>query len=165
MIPSPWGGSDWEGPGLRASEVWGEQRHDDISFQPDSFGLAESAPKAGGSRQLVLSYFSPRSRRKNPQLHVPSRHFEQSDGAPRHGPPAGVHRLWGVCTVSPHFWLAFRRLGRAFVHALFCHIYGYKKRSRQPLVRTLQIIVTSMPSCLCLLDKEERRQLGILYAC
>lgn len=25
--------------------------------------------------------------------------------------------------------------GREFVHALFCHVYGYKKKSRQPLVR------------------------------
>lgn len=90
------------------------------------------------SQELVLSCFSPRSCGKNTQLHVSPGHSEQSDGAARHGPPAGVHRFWGVCLQpphthtrytpsppQPHFWPPSRRRGWGFMHAPFLpHWWG-----------------------------------------
>ena len=57
------------------------------------------SPLGSKLTELVPSCFSPRSCRENTQLHVSPGHCKHSDGAALHGPPAGVHCLWGVCTV------------------------------------------------------------------
>lgn len=102
MTPGPWGGFGWGGPGLGAAGGRGGSRGVMTLLSSLSALACLGQPQGRRLSQLVLSCFSPRSCRENPQLPVPPGHHEQSDGPTRHGPPAGVHRLRGVRTTSPH---------------------------------------------------------------
>ena len=92
------------------------------------------SPLGSKLTELVPSCFSPRSCRENTQLHVSPGHREQSDGAAWHGPPAGVHRLRGVCTgcLHPDFCPPLRRMGWGVVHALVAAFFrGWGGREKQ----------------------------------
>lgn len=130
--------------GLGASEGKGVSRRARRPFSPARqlwpSWVSPRGRRLMSSQELVLSCFSPRSCGKNTQLHVSPGHSEQSDGAARHGPPAGVHRFWGVClqpsphthtpatppppTPQPHFWPPSRRRGWGLCTLHSCHIGG-----------------------------------------
>lgn len=130
------------------------------------------------SQELVLSCFSPRSCGKNTQLHVSPGHSEQSDGAARHGPPAGVHRFWGVClqpsppTHTPatppprHSPTSGPPLGGGagvYARSILATLVGggEQKRSKQLPVGMLPIRVLSIPFWpLSFVHNERRRWLA-----
>lgn len=148
----PSGGFGWEGAGPGASE--GRGQPGEMTSLPSLTALAYlGQPPGQEAHQLVLSYFSPRSCRKNAQLHVPAGHREQSDGAARHGPAAGVHRLRGVRTTSPHFWPpSSGGCGGELVRALSATFRGTDREADSPPSHSGHLS----------LDSEERRRAGML---